>query len=134
MVCCLSGLLKTSKCLLSVLKNKTPCQFILKGPGSAKVTRAKTVRRPCLVFRLKIDLFYLELMYIFHWNAIGVFANCADIFKMTPTDEGMCCSFNMPAAEEIYINSEYTRIIAELQNISRGKHLQPGGGGLPMTP
>ena len=63
------------------------------------------------------------------WNAIGVFANCADIFKMTPTDEGMCCSFNMPAAEEIYINSEYTRIIAELQNISRGKHLQPGGGG-----
>ena len=35
---------------------------------------------------------------------------------MTPTDEGICCSFNMPAAEEIYVKSEYTRIVADLQN------------------
>ena len=40
---------------------------------------------------------------------------------MTPTDEGMCCSFNMAAAEEIYVESEYTQIISELQNIGHSK-------------
>lgn len=48
---------------------------------------------------------------------------CSDLFKMTPTDEGMCCSFNMQAAEEIYIRSAYTDIIANLQNKTSGKSM-----------
>ena len=49
--------------------------------------------------------------------------SCADLFTTTQTDQGMCCSFNMPAAEEIYVESEYTRIIAELQNLNRSMAL-----------
>ena len=46
----------------------------------------------------------------------GVPISCAAIFRPFPTDQGMCCSFNMKAAEEIYYNGSYTKIISDLQN------------------
>ena len=40
---------------------------------------------------------------------------CSKIFTTSPTDQGMCCSFNMKAAEEMFKRGKYTTIIKELQ-------------------
>ena len=32
----------------------------------------------------------------------GVRVSCSSIFSMYPTDRGMCCSFNMQKAEEMF--------------------------------
>ena len=48
-----------------------------------------------------------------YWK--GKQVRCSLIFKMHPTDRGMCCSFNMEAAEKNYKDSEYTRSLRELQ-------------------
>ena len=53
---------------------------------------------------------------------LGLEVECSELFEMTPTDEGMCCSFNMMAAEEMYAASEYQQIIAELQNRKERKN------------
>jgi len=45
----------------------------------------------------------------------GVIVHCAAIFKKFPTDEGLCCSFNMKAADEIFNAKIYTKLINELQ-------------------
>ena len=37
--------------------------------------------------------------------------SCASIFKTLPTDRGMCCTFNMEKAEEIFINSTYSNLV-----------------------
>ena len=41
---------------------------------------------------------------------------CSAIFTTYPTDRGMCCSFNMKAAEEIFVDSNYLTLTKELQN------------------
>ena len=45
----------------------------------------------------------------------GVPISCAAIFSPYPTDSGMCCSFNMKAADEIYQAGPYPDIINILQ-------------------
>ena len=42
--------------------------------------------------------------------------SCAAIFSPHPTDHGMCCSFNMKKAEEIFQKGPYPDIISSLQN------------------
>ena len=32
---------------------------------------------------------------------------CSAIFKTSPTDRGMCCTFNLRAAEEMFKDKEY---------------------------
>ena len=44
----------------------------------------------------------------------GVSISCAAIFRTFPTDQGMCCTFNMEAAEDIFVKSEYSSMIVEL--------------------
>ena len=46
----------------------------------------------------------------------GTQISCASIFVTFPTDKGMCCSFNMEAAENIFQNNTYPQIVTELQN------------------
>jgi hypothetical protein len=41
---------------------------------------------------------------------------CAAIFSPYPTDHGMCCSFNMKAAEDIFQDGAYPDVITGLQN------------------
>ena len=41
--------------------------------------------------------------------------SCAAIFKTRPTDRGMCCSFNMEAAENVLKQSRYTSALNKLQ-------------------
>ncbi len=44
---------------------------------------------------------------------------CSNIFTMSPTDRGMCCVFNMAAAEEMFRDSWYQNIITRLQEEDR---------------
>ncbi len=40
---------------------------------------------------------------------------CSTIFTTFPTDRGMCCSFNMKAADEIFLENTYTNLLKGLQ-------------------
>jgi hypothetical protein len=48
----------------------------------------------------------------------GVEMPCSAVFKMFPTDMGMCCSFNMEAADEIFNAGFYSNVIMKLQTES----------------
>lgn len=48
------------------------------------------------------------------WKGLDI--QCSSIFKTFPTDQGMCCVFNMPAANEIFVETEFTKIILKLQS------------------
>ena len=41
--------------------------------------------------------------------------SCPAIFTTFPTDRGMCCSFNMKAADEIFADSEFSASVKQLQ-------------------
>ncbi len=46
------------------------------------------------------------------WKSMSI--PCSSIFTTFPTDQGMCCSFNMKAAEDIFLG-QYAKIVAENQ-------------------
>jgi hypothetical protein len=45
--------------------------------------------------------------------------SCSAIFSTIPTDQGMCCSFNMKAANEIYVESEFRELLIEMQQTDK---------------
>jgi hypothetical protein len=44
---------------------------------------------------------------------------CAAIFSTYPTDQGMCCTFNMKAANELFSGETYPAMIETLQNMEK---------------
>ena len=42
---------------------------------------------------------------------------CPKIFKTLPTDRGMCCTFNMKKAEEIFRNLKYSELVQSMQDL-----------------
>jgi hypothetical protein len=40
---------------------------------------------------------------------------CSAIFTTFPTDKGMCCAFNLKAADEIFTGRTYSKLITDLQ-------------------
>ena len=52
-----------------------------------------------------------------YWKGIKI--SCAAIFKMFPSDQGMCCSFNMKAADEIFRQKTYSRLVMEAQDFDQ---------------
>ena len=48
-----------------------------------------------------------------HWKGRKI--SCPAIFKTLPTDRGMCCSFNMEMAEEIFQKSRYADVVQARQ-------------------
>jgi hypothetical protein len=44
---------------------------------------------------------------------------CAAIFSTFPTDQGMCCTFNMKAADKFFSGKTYSGLIQRLQNKER---------------
>jgi amiloride-sensitive sodium channel len=48
------------------------------------------------------------------WKGIPI--SCSAIFSSFPTDQGICCSFNMKAADDIYQHESYSHKIIELQS------------------
>ena len=49
----------------------------------------------------------------------GKIVPCSAIFTTFPTDRGMCCSFNMKAADEIFVDSQYSRMVKNLQQVDQ---------------
>ena len=41
--------------------------------------------------------------------------SCSAIFKMQPTDRGMCCSFNIKKAETLFADGIFTKTVTDLQ-------------------
>jgi len=54
-----------------------------------------------------------------YWKGIPIL--CAAIFLTVPTDSGICCSFNVAAAKDIFTNSLYAQTITNLQMNDRNK-------------
>jgi len=46
---------------------------------------------------------------------------CSSIFTTFPTDRGMCCSFNMKAADEIFLGDTYPSLLKELQDSDKNE-------------
>ena len=63
------------------------------------------------------------------WKGLQI--PCSAIFKTFPTDRGMCCSFNMEAAEDIFVHSAYTEQIKLMQN--KDKYLSYENPVLPKS-
>ena len=70
---------------------------------------------PCYDLKELTAHFDKESSFLKYCEWKGIPMTCSDIFITFPTDIGMCCSFNMKAAEEIFYNSTYTNLIKELQ-------------------
>jgi hypothetical protein len=51
------------------------------------------------------------------WRGISI--PCSQIFTTFPTDQGLCCSFNMKSAETIFEGSTYPHLIKNLQSFDR---------------
>jgi hypothetical protein len=48
------------------------------------------------------------------WKGIQI--ECSAIFSALPTDHGMCCTFNMKAAEDLYVESNYRKTLQTITN------------------
>lgn len=44
---------------------------------------------------------------------------CAAIFDPFPTDLGVCCTFNMNSANDLFVGSQFTRLVTEIQDKDR---------------
>ena len=51
------------------------------------------------------------------WKGMPI--SCAAIFTTFPTDKGMCCSFNMKAADEIFQGHTYPMLVKTLQTYDK---------------
>ena len=45
--------------------------------------------------------------------------SCSAIFTTFPTDRGMCCSFNMKAAEDVFKGNNYPQLVKKLQSYDK---------------
>ena len=41
---------------------------------------------------------------------------CSELFRAFPTNQGMCCSFNMKNADEMFQKSKYNQILDAMQS------------------
>jgi hypothetical protein len=71
------------------------------------------------VSRASADFFggenYYDTSFLKYCTWRGVLIECAAIFSPFPTDKGVCCSFNLKAAEEIYHSKTYSTLLKKLQ-------------------
>ena len=54
---------------------------------------------------------------------------CSELFKAFPTDVGMCCSFNMKKAEEMFKASQYQKMVNLMQTMDKSKSLKKSNNG-----
>ena len=58
-----------------------------------------------------------SLLRYCEWKGVPI--SCSAIFTLVPTDQGMCCSFNMKVANEIYVESRYRDALQTMQNADK---------------
>ena len=49
----------------------------------------------------------------------GVEVPCSKVFDTFPTDQGMCCTFNIDKAEDMFIKGKYTKVVDFMQKRDR---------------
>jgi len=57
------------------------------------------------------------LLQYCEWKGMPI--SCSAIFTKFPTDQGMCCAFNMKAANEIYVKSTYRDKLQYMQKLDK---------------
>ena len=62
----------------------------------------------------------MSLLKRCYWKGEPI--SCSSIFSTRPTDRGMCCSFNIEKAEETYHESQYTKMVTDMQKLEN-EHL-----------
>jgi len=62
---------------------------------------------------------YTSFLKLCEWKGIPM--SCSAIFSSFPTDQGVCCSFNMKAAEDIYKKSPYQENLQAMQAADKDK-------------
>jgi hypothetical protein len=50
---------------------------------------------------------------------------CSHIFSPYPTDQGMCCTFNIKAAEQVFAGELFSQLIENLQNMKGSLEMDP---------
>jgi hypothetical protein len=69
---------------------------------------------PCFDVRnISRQVYEMSLLRYCEWKGIPI--SCSAIFTTFPTDQGLCCSFNMKAADEIFIATKYRETLQEMQ-------------------
>jgi len=69
---------------------------------------------PCFDVRnVSRRVYEMSLLRYCEWKGMPI--SCSAIFTTFPTDQGLCCSFNMKAADEIYIASKYRDNLQAMQ-------------------
>ena len=46
---------------------------------------------------------------------------CSELFSAFPTNQGMCCSFNMKKANEMFQASQYQEILDNMQSLDKNQ-------------
>ncbi len=74
---------------------------------------------PCFPQKDEFDRPLSKFSIIKHcaWRDVPV--NCADVIKMFPTDNGMCCVFNLEAANKLLWEGPYADMVTMLQERER---------------
>ena len=70
---------------------------------------------PCFDER-NISMFVHDMSLVRYCEWRGIPLPCSAIVSTFPTDQGLCCSFNMKAADDIYVESKFLSILQEMQN------------------
>ncbi len=79
---------------------------------------------PCFsVINITRTIQEMALVKNCEWRGIPV--ACSQIFSTFPTDEGLCCSFNMKAAEDIYRKSIFRDNLQTIQSLDKKNALIP---------
>ena len=72
------------------------------------------------------------IMKYCEWKGLPV--SCSAIFSTFPTDLGMCCTFNMRAAEQLFLGATYSNLIQNLQYLEKHKVQEQLLGNLTTEP
>ena len=54
----------------------------------------------------------------------GEILPCSELFKSFPTDSGMCCSFNMKKADEMFKSNQYQKMVDLMQVTDKKQSLE----------
>jgi hypothetical protein len=69
---------------------------------------------PCFDVRnISKQEYEMSLLRYCEWKGIPI--SCSAIFTTFPSDQGLCCSFNMKAADEIFIATKYRDTLQAMQ-------------------
>ena len=70
---------------------------------------------PCFDLRNKTSDINGEGSILRYCQWKGITIPCSAIFTTVPTDQGLCCAFNMKAAEEIFVESTFRNTLETMQ-------------------